>query len=275
MLSAEQLREHWKTQKAPACFDPNQPNWADITVQEIGKAFDPLKPRRGTLRGETTYGPISKDQLPFIPASYYPSISIAAVFDEWEGSSQARQALPFLDPEDKLYFEAYTGYTDITTRSYIFIRHIGSLVSSFWEQYWGLQIDVATKVEDLEGDELKALSLIPPQSARGQHRSHLYPEIHIINREAWGRNHPWIDNQNRPPVLADPWLLYSKYLMVPRDGQYPFNDETKSKVITAAVEVIDKDTTYENIYRANLSHIYYLAGWASIELPGAFAAREV
>lgn len=271
-MCPEQLREQWKTLPTPQCFDPNQPNWTDITVQEIGEAFDPLKPSIATIRGTTDYRPIFKDQLPLIPASYYPSISIAAVFDEWEGSSQVRQALPFLDPEDKLYFETTT-HTDTMTNSYIFIRHLGSLVSAFWKEYWGLQVDVATKVGDLEGDELKALSLIPPQTIRDQHHSHLYPEMHIISREAWGK--PWKDNQAKPPILAGPWLLYSKYLIVPRDGQYPFNDETKPKVITAAVEVINKDTTYENIYRGNLSRVYYLAKWAHIELPGAFAAREV
>lgn len=275
MLSPEQLREHWKTLKAPACFDPDQPNWTDLTVQEIGEALKPsFRDFSGLLPGSDLpkYTPIAKDQLPLIPASYYPAISVDDSFDQWEGSSQIRQALPFLDPEDKLY---YSGVGHRSHSSYIFMRHWGSLNSCFWEKYWGLQLDIAVYVKDLEGDEMKMRSLIPPQNVRSQHSSPLYPEIHITSREALGKNHPWIDNEARPAIAAGPWLLYSKQLIVPRNGQYPFNDETRQKVASAAAQVITKDALYDDLYRYQINQAYYYARYFKIELPGAFAAQEV
>jgi len=269
LMTPEQLKEHWLTLNAPGCFDPNETNWTDLTVSEL---------RESVSHNLTTniYGNyydgfyrVARENLPQIakPAPYIPSTALADIFDQWELSSQIKQALPFLDPEDRLYFRSRTG-NHITI-----IKHFGSLNTAFWNKCWGLQIDNASHVPEFEGQEEKARALIYPQKVRTQHRSKNYPEIYMINRESLS-TYPAVPNEHARAILVDSWLLHSKFLFVPRLNEYPMSITTKDKVIEATSEVIARDAIYGKGYLEGLTQVYSYARKNKIELPEAFAATE-
>ena len=286
MKAPEELREHWKALSYPRMFDPEQPNWTDLAVREIA---DHLARRIGPMDRESTFrnyfvradrGILEQPPFQLRNCVTGELLTIPHVFSDWESSHWIRSGQPFLDPEDEAYFEqpqhkqplAILHESEPTAPVVFRLAPYGFLCSAFWEKNWAFRIDLAIKVgADLTEEQAKLL--IHPQSVRNQFRSKTYPSLRMVNRAYLGFQKTDAASFNRYTCLEDGWLFYYQFVMVDREGNYPFSDETKKRVIKAAGDVISQSIRHEQVYRANLLRIWRFAKNQGTSL-NIFAARE-
>lgn len=148
----------------------------------------------------------------------------------------------------------------------------GFLCSKFWEDNWALRIDLATNVGAGLTEE-QAKQLLSPQSVKKQFRSEAYPGLSIVNRSYLGSRDWDAASFGRLTCLEDGWLFYYQFVMVDREGEYPFPFETKERVIEAAGDVISQSLQQEQDYMTNLLRIFRFAQSQKTHFD-IFAAKE-
>lgn len=284
MKSPEELRKHWKTLDYPMAFNPDEPNWTDLTILDIIS--------RTTVRDPLIWSGVPEHILG-VPGSYIDdnylsmttptraaavtinsstvagvSFKIPEIMDGLEGTSLLRSAMKFRDPDDEAYF--------YKPRQQAFVRlsPAATLISAQWQAYWTMRVDTALNLERIAGiTEAQAKTLLPPQSVVNQFRSALDPTVHLINREYLFDVQPSGKTFVRSSILEGGWLFFFQLLSVPRQGRYPFSDSDKIQVSEAIVDVLNQYITYMLKYSNQIRVLYAYARGNKIPLD-IFAARE-
>lgn len=264
MKSPEELRNHWKTLDYPRAFDPDQPNWTDLTVEEVAKDMRSL----GTgnyyaLLKRTTFENVHRRM---ILSSTHPGMTynIPQVMDEFEGSLHLRAAMPFSDPDDMVYFD------DLST--IVRLSPAATLISDSWQVYWQMRVDTAVNLTNEGLTENQAKILITPQSVTGQHRPANELAISMVNRQYLYRTS---NNLARASIVEGGYLFYFQLLTVERGGHYPFFDEEKKPIIDGIVAVLNKVVGYAKSYRENLLDLFKTYSYNQSHFPDSFARERV
>lgn len=286
LMTPEGLRNSW--QAVPHCisFDPKAVNWSDLLIHE-------LNPELATTLKQEGLEQISKSQLPEIGVYGARDLieihgvkrveDLPAELRNYKGrlynlgnfmeqvviSNLSYGNRDLFDPEDQLYFKGQD--QTLGTDFVIAIRHQRSLDSNFWKQMWVMQVDFMLDLTPIHNKLNLPMvsSLIPPQRATSELESNI--KGGILHREALKRNDP----EKRAPMWVDGKLLYSHFLVVNREQQYPMTEEFRALVITSIAQIMRNLVVYEAQYRADLLNLFSKLGERGITFTNQFAAKEV
>lgn len=276
LLDAEQLRAKWKQLDYPATFDPDQPNWTDLSITDLviplsqvlaeqrcyfynlsqldGELLDPSRYKPDPLAIDTPFEQTriwkvrGINQLPPILQGYAKYGDFDEVLETNFYSPRRIAAVKFFDPRDRVYFsigrESDTTAPQGAGAATIRLTHLGSLVSEEWRTHWGLQMDTVVNLTPYNQYLTQEMvsSLIPPQEVKDQLGA---GTVGIVGRRSLYRS----NDRYCPERYLGGNLLYSEIITVTRE-KYPFTDLERAQAIANLAESIRRSVLYDLEYRA-------------------------
>ncbi len=279
-MSAENLRKQWVRTNPPLVFNPNETNYLDLRVGELGPHLVPAMTGigynpvgRSDLPKIDPYGPFNARWIYGVPIEQLPesirhgsgvSLNADEVMDwavayRWDG---------FLDPKDRLFFAGANPDMPTIVR----VLHRTYPTSDYWRVSWGLQIDSLYDLRAYPDIKEGMVQRLPPSPSM---ESQLGRKVEGITIGIDSRSSK-TDKETYRPAYIGGFVLSSRFLNVNREGNYPFNPDLKDKVAKGVSDTIRDWAFLSREYASKLLELYRFAsdrGGLDLELFGAGEVR--